>query len=55
MEYYPFCLDEIQRAPKIFSILRSVIGERVRNGQFLILGSTGPDLLHQSSESIAVD
>jgi len=47
------CLDEIQRAPEIFSILRSVIDDRARNGQFLILGSAGPDLLRQSSESLA--
>jgi predicted AAA+ superfamily ATPase len=47
------CLDEIQRAPELFSILRSVIDERARNGQFLILGSAGPDLIRQSSESLA--
>ncbi len=47
------CLDEIQRAPEIFSILRSVIDNRARNGQFLILGSAGPDLIRQSSESLA--
>ena len=38
------CLDEIQRAPELFSILRSVIDERARNAQFLILGSAGRDL-----------
>ena len=43
------CLDEIQRAPELFSILRSIIDERARNGQFLILGSAGPDLIRQSS------
>ena len=47
------CLDEIQRAPELFSILRSITDERARNGQFLILGSAGPDLIHQSSESLA--
>jgi len=47
------CLDEIQRAPDLFSVLRSIIDERSRNGQFLILGSAGPDLIHQSSESLA--
>ncbi|NQT71061.1 MAG: ATP-binding protein [Desulfobacteraceae bacterium] len=47
------CLDEVQRAPEIFSILRSVIDDRARNGQFLILGSAGPDLIRQSSESLA--
>lgn len=47
------CLDEIQRAPEIFSILRTIIDKRTRNGQFLILGSAGPDLIRQSSESLA--
>ncbi|MDY6950661.1 MAG: ATP-binding protein [Thermodesulfobacteriota bacterium] len=47
------CLDEIQRAPEIFSILRSIMDDRARNGQFLILGSAGPDLIRQSSESLA--
>ena len=47
------CLDEIQRAPELFSILRSVIDDRARNAQFLILGSAGRDLISQSSESLA--
>ena len=47
------CLDEIQRAPELFSILRSVIDKRARNAQFLILGSAGRDLIRQSSESLA--
>ena len=47
------CLDEIQRMPDIFTLLRSVIDEQGDNGQFLILGSASPDLLRQSSESLA--
>jgi len=47
------CLDEIQRTPELFPVLRSVIDERQRNGQFLILGSASPKLIHQSSESLA--
>lgn len=47
------CLDEIQRTPDFFSVLRSVIDNRDRNGQFLILGSASPDLIRQSSESLA--
>ena len=47
------CLDEIQRKPDLFSILRSVIDENRRNGQFLILGSASRDLIRQSSESLA--
>jgi len=47
------CLDEIQRAPELFATLRSIIDERGRNGQFLILGSASRDLIRQSSESLA--
>jgi uncharacterized protein len=50
-------LDEIQRVPEFFSVLRSVIDKRRREGnktgQFLILGSASLDLLKQSSESLA--
>ena len=47
------CLDEIQRTPELFPVLRSVIDERQRNGQFLIPGSASPRLIQQSSESLA--
>ncbi len=47
------CLDEVQRAPDIFPILRSVCDGRGKPGQFLILGSASRDLLRQSSESLA--
>jgi len=50
-------LDEVQRIPEIFSILRGVIDQRRRqgesNGQFLLLGSASGVLLQQSSESLA--
>ena len=50
-------LDEIQRVPDLFPVLRGLIDERRREGeksaQFLILGSASPDLLRQSSESLA--
>ncbi len=47
------CLDEIQRKPDLFPILRSVTDARGRPGQFLVLGSASPDLLKQTSESLA--
>jgi predicted AAA+ superfamily ATPase len=47
------CLDEIQRTPDIFPILRVVIDRNKRNSQFLILGSASRDLIRQSSESLA--
>jgi predicted AAA+ superfamily ATPase len=50
-------LDEIQRAPELFQILRGVIDRRrrqgLKSGQFLILGSASLDLLKQSSETLA--
>ncbi len=50
-------LDEVQRVPNIFTVLRVLIDEgRQRgrpNGQFLLLGSASLDLLKQSAESLA--
>jgi len=47
------CLDEIQREPELFPVLRSIVDENGENGQFLILGSASRDLIKQSSESLA--
>jgi predicted AAA+ superfamily ATPase len=47
------CLDEIQRVPELFPVLRSVMDESRKNGQFIILGSASPDLIKQSSETLA--
>ena len=47
------CLDEIQRKPEIFKLLRSLVDEWHKNGSFIILGSASRDLLRQSSESLA--
>jgi predicted AAA+ superfamily ATPase len=47
------CLDEIQRAPELFSIIRSLADEWGSKGSFLILGSASRDMLRQSSESLA--
>ena len=46
-------IDEIQRNPKLFILLRSVIDKHRVNGRFLILGSASPELMIQSSESLA--
>jgi uncharacterized protein len=50
-------LDEIQRAPGIFEVLRGVIDRGRREdrgtGRFLLLGSAAIDLLAQSSETLA--
>jgi predicted AAA+ superfamily ATPase len=47
------CLDEVQRVPEIFPVLRSVVDERGGAGHFLVLGSASPELLRQSSETLA--
>jgi len=47
------CIDEIQRMPELFPLLRSLADEWNRPGAFLILGSASRDLLRQSSESLA--
>jgi predicted AAA+ superfamily ATPase len=48
-----FCIDEIQRKPELFPLIRSLVDEWGQNGKFLILGSASRDLLRQSSESLA--
>jgi hypothetical protein len=46
-------LDEVQRRPDLFPVLR-VLADRPRaRARFLILGSASPALLRQSSESLA--
>lgn len=46
-------IDEVQRRPELFSVLR-VLADRVPlRARFLILGSASPTLLRQSSESLA--
>ncbi len=46
-------LDEIQRQPDLFNVLR-VLADRPRHSaRFLVLGSASPELLKQSAESLA--
>jgi hypothetical protein len=46
-------LDEVQQKPNIFPIIRSLVDEHRVPLRFIILGSASPDLLRQSSESLA--
>ncbi|MCI0422667.1 MAG: ATP-binding protein [Acidobacteria bacterium] len=46
-------IDEVQRQPELFPILRALIDQARRPGRFLLLGSASPGLLKQSSESLA--
>ncbi len=50
-------IDEIQRVPELFPVMRSLVDQRrqagEKGGHFFILGSASRDLLQQSSESLA--
>lgn len=46
-------LDEIQRMPELFPILRSMVDLNKIPARFIILGSASPDLIRDSSESLA--
>jgi len=46
-------IDEVQRRPDLFPILRVLADRRPRPARFLILGSASPDMIRQSSESLA--
>lgn len=46
-------LDEVQRRPDLFATLRVLADRRPRRARFLVLGSASPDLLRQSSETLA--
>lgn len=46
-------MDEVQRQPELFAVLRALIDEKRTPGRFLLLGSASPQLLSQASESLA--
>lgn len=46
-------LDEIQRRPEIFPALRVLVDRPGADTRFLVLGSASPELLRQTSESLA--
>ncbi|HFE65589.1 MAG TPA: ATP-binding protein [Caldithrix sp.] len=46
-------IDEIQRQPELFPVLRSVIDEYRVPSRFIILGSANPQLLKLSNETLA--
>jgi predicted AAA+ superfamily ATPase len=46
-------IDEIQRRPDLFPLLRVLADRKPLPSRFLILGSASPDLLKQSSETLA--
>jgi predicted AAA+ superfamily ATPase len=46
-------IDEIQRKPELFALLRALVDQDRRPGRFMILGSASPDLMRHASESLA--
>lgn len=46
-------IDEVQRRPELFPVLRVLADRRGKPARFLILGSASGELLRQSSESLA--
>ncbi len=46
-------LDEIQRRPNLFPVLRVFADRRPLPARFLVLGSASPELLKQSAETLA--
>jgi len=46
-------IDEIQRLPELFPVIRVLVDRPRRPARFLILGSASPGLLRQSSETLA--
>ncbi len=45
-------IDEVQRRPGLFPVLRTLIDRSDAAGQFLLLGSAAPALLQQAGESL---
>lgn len=46
-------IDEVQKKKDLFPVLRALIDQNRKPGRFLLLGSAGPDLLRNSSETLA--
>ncbi len=46
------CIDEIQMMPSVFAEMRHFVDNN-KDTKFIVLGSSSPDLLRQSSESLA--
>jgi len=46
-------IDEVQRLPELFPVLRVLVDQGPATRRFLVLGSAAPELLRQSSETLA--
>lgn len=46
-------IDEIQRMPALYPLLRALTDQKRTGGRFLILGSASPEMIRHASESLA--
>jgi len=46
-------IDEIQRMPALFPLIRALVDQKRSGGRFLILGSASPEMIRHASESLA--
>jgi uncharacterized protein len=46
-------IDEMQKMPQLFSLMRALVDQKRVSGRFLILGSASPSLIKHASESLA--
>jgi hypothetical protein len=46
-------IDEVQRKPELFEVLRVLADRRPLSARFLVLGSASPELMRQGSETLA--
>ena len=49
----PVVIDEVQRLARLYELLRVLVDRPGSTTRFPVLGSTGPDLRRQSSETLA--
>jgi len=47
------CIDEVQRQPDLFAMLRPLLDDRRRRARYILLGSASPNLVRGVSESLA--
>lgn len=49
----PVIIDEVQRLPELFALLRSLVDKKKKPGRFILLGSASPHLIKGVSETLA--
>jgi len=53
LEAKTIIIDEVQRLPELFELLRSLVDKNRKKGRFLLLGSANPNLIKGVSETLA--